>query len=82
MDSVTMKAIGSKRAKTEVCPLLMVCQDTGAVYTQVAYDHCTCPFLLHWDQFVAELGRSTKVVSDRGSQGTSSDTADLLYWAV
>ena len=59
----------------------MVCQDTGAVYTQVAYDHSTCAFLLHWDQFVAELSRPTKVVSYQGSQRTSSDTADLLNWA-
>ena len=76
MDSVTVKATGSKRTKTEVCPLLMVCQDTGAVYTQVAYDHSMCVFLLHWDHFVANLGRPTKLVSDRRSQRTPSDTAD------
>ena len=36
MDSVTVKAMENNRAKAEVCPLLLVCQDTGAVHTQVA----------------------------------------------
>ena len=78
MDSVTVKAIGSKRAKTEVFPLLMVCLDTGAAHTQVAYDYCTGPFLLQWDYFVAERGRPSEVVSDRGSQRTYSDNTDLI----
>ena len=81
MDSVTVNATGSKRTTTEVCPLLIVCQDTGAVYTQVAYDRNTSAFLLHWDHFVAELSRPPKVVSDQGSRRTSSDTADQLDWA-
>ena len=81
MDSVTVRETGSKRTTTEVCPMLIVCQDMGAVYTQVAYDLNTSAFLLHWDHFVAELGRPTKVVIDQGSRRISSDTADLFDWA-
>ena len=46
MDSVTVKAIENKRAKAEFCPLLLVCQDTGAMYTQVAYDYSTSALLV------------------------------------
>ena len=83
MDSVTVKAMVNKRAKTEVYPLILVCQDTGAVYTQVAYDLSTNAFLIQWDHFVAVRGRPTKVVSARGSQLTSSENTgktDLLNW--
>ena len=80
MDSVTVKAMVNKRAKTEVYPLLLVCQDTGAVHTQVAYDYSTSAFLIQWDDFVAKRGRPIKVVSDRGSQLTSSGNTDLLNW--
>ena len=59
MDSVTVKAIGSNRANTEVFPLLMVCQDTGAVHIQVAYDYCTGAFLLQWGYFIVLVMRLT-----------------------
>ena len=78
MDSVTVKAMLNKRAKTEVYPLLLVCQDTEAVHTQVAHDYSTSAFLIQWDHFVAKRGRPTKVVSDRGSQPTSSDNTHGL----
>ena len=46
----------------------------------MAYDYCTGVFLLQWDHFVAELGRPTKVVSDRGSQLTSASNINVLDW--
>ena len=58
----------------------MVCQDSGAVHTQVAYGHSTSAFLTQWDYFVVKHGRPSEVVSDRGSQPTSSDKTDLLNW--
>ena len=64
----------------EVCPLLLVCQDTGAVHTQVAYDYSTSALLVQWNHFVAEHGRPTKVVSDQGSQLTCAGNTDLLNW--
>ena len=80
MDSVTVKAMENKRAKTEVCPLLLVCQDTGAVYTQVAYNYSMSALLVQWKHFVAKRGRPTKVVSDRGSQLTSANSIAILNW--
>ena len=59
-----MQAMVNKRAKTKVYPLLLVCQDTGAVHTQVVYDYSTSAFLIQWDDFVAKRGRPIKVVSD------------------
>ena len=72
MDRVTVKA------KTEVYPLLTVCQDTGAVHTQVAYGRSTSAFLTQWDYFVVKRSRPAEVVSDRGIQPISSDDTDLL----
>ena len=45
MDSVTMKPMKNGRAKAEVCPLIMVCLDTGAVHTQVVYNYGTSALL-------------------------------------
>ena len=38
MDSVTVKPMEDGRAKAEVCPMIMVCLDTGAMHTQVVYN--------------------------------------------
>ena len=83
MGSVTVQAMVNKRARMKVYPLILVCQATGAVHTQVAHDYSTSAFLLQWDHFVAVRGRPTKVVSDRGSQLTSSNNTvktDLINW--
>ena len=80
---MTVKAMVNKRARMKVYPLILVCQATGAVHTQVAHDYSTSAFLLQWDHFVAIRGRPTKVVSDCGSQLTSSDNtvkADSFDW--
>ena len=83
LESVTIKSPVSKKAKTEVFPLILVCQATGVVRTQVAYHYTTRAFLLQWDHFIAANGRPSRVESDQGSQRTSSDNhskSDLLDW--
>ena len=83
MDSVTVKALVNKRAKMKLYPLLLVCQATGALHTQVAHEYSTSVFMLRWNHFVAVHGRPTKVMSDQGSQLTSSDDTikiDSLNW--
>ena len=80
MDGVNVKAMVDKRAEAEVYPLLLVCQDTGAVHPEVAYGYSTGALLVQWDCFVVKRGRPSEVVSDRGSQLTSTDDTDLLNW--
>ena len=83
MESVTVKLMVNERAKMEVYPLILVCQVTGAVHAQVAYDHSKSAFLDQWDHFVAVHGRPSKVVSDQGGQLTSSDNTgetNSLNW--
>ena len=80
MDGVTVKAMENKKRRAEVCPLLLVCQDTGAIHTQVAYDYSTGALLVQWRPFVTMRGRPNKVVSDRGSQLTSANSIAILNW--
>ena len=78
-----MKALVNKRAEMKVYPLLLVCQSTGAVHTQVAHAYSTSVFMIQWNHFVKVRGRPTKVVSDQGSQLTSSDNTikiNSLNW--
>jgi hypothetical protein len=67
-----VKAMVNKRAQMKVWPLLIVCQATGALHTEVAFDYSTDAFLNCWEHFAAVRGHPSKVVSDRGSQLTSS----------
>ena len=46
LDSVTVKVMEKERGRAEVCPLLLVCQDTGAIHTQVAYYYSTGALLV------------------------------------
>ena len=52
MDGV--KALVGERIEMRVYPLLLVCQSTGALHTQVAHDYSTTGFRIQWNQFVAE----------------------------
>ena len=48
-----------------------------------AHDYSTSAFLLQWDHFMAVRGRPAQVVSDQGSQLTTSDNTvkfDSLKW--
>ena len=76
---VTVKAMVNKRATMKVWPILMVCQGTGAVHTQLCHDYGTQAFLLQWENFVALRGTPSLVVSDRGSQLTSA--TNYVTWA-
>ena len=80
MDSVTVKAMENRRAKAKVCPLLMVCLDTGAVHTLVVYNYGTSAFLDQWNHFKDKRGRPPKVVSDQGSQLTSAGNITVINW--
>ena len=56
----------------KVYPLLIVCQATGALHTEVAHNYSTGAFLLAWDHFTSRRGYPGKVFSDKGSQLTSA----------
>ena len=80
MDGVTVSTMINKMGETEVYPLLLVCQDTGAVHTEVAYGYSTGPLLDQWDRFLVKSCRPYKVASDQGSHLAASVNADLLDW--
>ena len=69
-----VKALVGERTEMVVYPLLLLCQNTGAVHIQVAHDYSTSGFMIQWNQFVAR-GRPTKVMSDQGGQLTSSENS-------
>ena len=75
-----VKAMVSSKAKMKVWPLLMVCQGTGAVHIQLMHTYGTEAFLLQWEQFHSIRGDPDPVVSDRGSQLTSS--ANYVTWTA
>jgi hypothetical protein len=70
---VTVKDMVTKRTTMKVWPILMVCQGTGAVHTQLCHNYGTQAFLLQWENFTALRGHPSVVVSDRGSQLTSAN---------
>ena len=61
----------NKRAPMKVYPLLLVCQATGALHTEVAHDYSAGAFQLALDHYTSVRGYPFKVVSDKGSQLTS-----------
>ena len=71
MGPICVKAMVNKRALMKVYPLLLVCQATGALHTEVAHDYSTAAFLLAFDHYTSVRGYPIKVVSDKGSQLTS-----------
>ena len=66
------KSMVNSRAHMKVYPLLVVCQATGALHTEVAHNYSTSAFLLAWDHFTSRRGYPDKVFSDKGSQLTSA----------
>ncbi len=64
----------------KVWPLLIVCQATGALHTEVAYNYSTAAFINCWEHFTAVRGHPGKVVSDKGSQLTSS--RNTVAWSA
>ena len=52
-------------------PILMVCQATGAVHTELMHNYGASAFLLQWNQFTALRGDPSLAVSDCRSQLTS-----------
>ena len=80
MNGVTVSTIINKKGETEVYPLLLVCQDTGAVHTEVAHGYSTGPLMDQWDRFVVKWGLPYEVLSDRGSHLAVSVNANPLNW--
>ena len=72
MGPVDCKSMVNSRAHMKVYPLLIVCQATGALHTEVAHKYSTSAFLLAWDHFTSRRGYPDKVFSDKGSQLTSA----------
>ena len=72
MGPVDCKSMVNSRAHMKVYPLLIVCQSTGALHTEVAHKYSTSAFLLAWDHFTSRRGYPGKVFSDKGSQLTSA----------
>ena len=56
----------------KVWSLIFVCQATGAVHICAMHNYGTAVFLLQFQSFVSIQGIPAKVVSDRGTQLTSS----------
>ena len=52
-------------------PLLMVCQATGAVHTELMHSYGTSAFLLQWNRFTSLRGDLNLAMFDCGSQLTS-----------
>ena len=73
MGPVVVKGVINKRANQKVWPLLFVCQATGALHICLMHNYGTEAFLLQYRSFVTLRGKPAKIVSDRGSQLTSSD---------
>ena len=73
MGPVIVKGMVNKRGVMKAWPLIIVCRSTGAVHTQLMHSYGTEAFLLQWSNFVALRGAPRRVVSDRGSQLTSSE---------
>ena len=69
---VLVKGMVNKRAQMKVWPIIFVCQATGAVHVNVMHNYGTDAFLLQFQSFVSIRGTPAKVVSDKGSQLTSS----------
>ena len=53
-------------------PIVIVCQSTGAVHTQLSHNYGAEAFLLQYKHFVSIRGTPKQVVSDKGSQLTSA----------
>ena len=68
---ITVHAMINKQSSMKTWLLLMVCQATGAVHTELMHDYGTSAFLLQWNWFTALRGDPTLAVSDCGSQLTS-----------
>lgn len=67
-----VKSMVNRRAKMKAWPVLFVCQATGALHIEVMHNYGTQAFLLQWGRFSAIRGDPKVVVSDRGSQLTST----------
>ena len=72
MGPVFVKAMVNKRTQMKVYPMVLVCQATGALHTEVVHAYSTAAFLLAFDHYTSVRGYPTKVYSDKGSQFTSS----------
>ena len=68
---ITVHAMINKQSSMKTWLLLMVCQATGAVHTELMHDYGTSAFLLQWNWFTALRGDPTLAVSDCGSLLTS-----------
>ena len=71
MGPILVRDMVNKRSSLKAYPILLVCQATGALHTEVAHNYSTDAFLLAYDHFTSVRGHPAKVVSDRGSQLTS-----------
>ena len=67
-----VKGIVNKRSTMKVWPLIFVYQATGAIHLSVMHDYGTQAFLLQYTGYINLRGKPTKIVSDKGSQLTSS----------
>ena len=56
----------------KVWPIIFVCQATGATHFEVMHDYGTEAFLLQWRHYRSIHGNPAVIVSDQGSQLTSS----------
>ena len=67
MGAVIVKAMYNRRVQMKVCPVIFVCQATGAIHMEVYHDYSMGAFLLQWSHFTSHWGMSEEVVSDQGS---------------
>ena len=68
---ISVRSMVNKRATMKTWPILMVCQATGAVHTELMNNYGASAFLLQWNRFTALQGDPSLAVSDCGSQLTS-----------
>ena len=69
MDGVTVKAMENKKGRAEVCPLLLVCQDTGAIHTQLTSANSIA--ILNWGR-IEEQGTVWEYVTKGMKQAGAS----------
>ena len=69
---IKVRAMTNKRATMKVWPIIFVCQATGATHYEVMHDYGTEAFLLQWRHYRSIRGNPAIIISDQGSQLTSS----------
>ena len=76
-----VKAMNNARSRLKVWVLLVACEVTGALHSEVLAGASTMHFMVEWEKFIATRGRPNWVVSDNGtnfkSKTNTADSANL-----